>query len=303
MLRPVPEPDDGGGRKCPVDVCDGSGWILREDGEAEPCACRERMISRAVSRGMGTGIPRRFRGVSFERKPICDLDPFVLRPVRDYVRNIAGQIEQGRGLWFFGDVGTGKTSLAMLVAQQALDQGFSVAVYSVPRLLAELRDTFEQESRKGSFLQTFERLTSVDLLLLDDLGAERQTDWVLEQLYAVVNERWQDGTPIVVTSNASDKDTPVARLRKQLSKLEAEIAELQRVRTRGGTSFSTADLDRSIARVETVVQELGGVAAGTDSGPLAMLRDQIGSRTVSRLVEICDDPLPILGPDLRMSAG
>ena len=57
---------------------------------------------------MGTGIPRRFRGVSFDRKPICDLDPPVLRDVRAFIRDIDDNLAEGRGRWFFGDVGTGK---------------------------------------------------------------------------------------------------------------------------------------------------------------------------------------------------
>ncbi len=50
-------------------------------------------------------------------------------------------------------------------------------------------------------MDLFRRLCSVDLLHLDDLGAERRTEWVLEQLYSIVNERWQDERSIVVTTN------------------------------------------------------------------------------------------------------
>ena len=133
MLRPVPQPSrpdpaDSEGPACPVGVCDGSGWILRDDDTAEACECRERMIGRAVSRGMGTGVPKRFRGVSFDRKPICDLDPFVLRPVRAFVERAEDNVEAGRGLWFTGDVGTGKTSLAMLVSLAVEKAGRSVAM-------------------------------------------------------------------------------------------------------------------------------------------------------------------------------
>ncbi len=242
MLRPVPDPGDAArevarGRHCPLGVCDGSGWILLDDDSAEPCACRQEMVGRAVSRGMGTGVPKRFRGVSFDRKPICDLDPFVLRPVRSFVDRIEEQVRSGHGLWFTGDVGTGKTSLAMLVSQRAEAAGHSVAIYPVTRLLAEIKDTYDSLSG-GSYMQLFRRLCTVDLLHLDDLGAEKRTDWVLEQLYAIVNERWQDERSIVVTTNTTDLDA---------------------------------------------------------------LRDQIGSRTVSRLLEICGDPLPIMGPDLRTS--
>jgi DNA replication protein DnaC len=242
MLRSMPEPPEEGRkeRPCPVGICDGSGWIVADDEEvARPCECRATRAKRAVSARMGSGIPKRYRGVSFERKPIADLDPMVLRPVREYVRRIDEQLEAGHGLWFSGDVGTGKTSLAMLVSKAALEAGHSVAIYSVPRLLAEIKETFDRDSA-GSYMQLFRRLVSVDLLHLDDLGAERPTEWVLEQLYSIVNERWQDQSSIVVTTNLQGLDE---------------------------------------------------------------LRQQVGPRTVSRLREICDDPLPLYGDDLRMAGG
>jgi DNA replication protein DnaC len=149
---------------------------------------------------MGSGIPKRFRGVSFDRKPICDLDPFVLRHVQGFLRRLGEHLEAGRGLWFYGDVGTGKTSLAMLVSKAAIEAGHSVAIYSVPRLLAEIKETYDQDSG-DSCMQLFRRLCAVDLLHLDDLGAERPTEWVLEQLYSIVNERWQNQRSIMVTTN------------------------------------------------------------------------------------------------------
>ena len=92
-----------------------------------------------------------------------------------------------------GDVGTGKTTLAMLVSKAALEAGHSVAIYSVPRLLAEIRDTYDADAGERSYTDFFAQLVAVDLLHLDDLGAEKQTDWVLEQLYSLVNERYEAG--------------------------------------------------------------------------------------------------------------
>src|ERR671915_342827 len=196
---------------CPEGRCDGSGWILDEDtNTARPCECREVRINRVASRRLGTGIPRRFRGVGFDRKPICDLDPTVVREIRRFVDRIDSNIEAGRGVWLYGDVGTGKTSVAMLVSKAAIEAGRSVAIYSVPHLLADIKGTYEG-ARGDSYLQLFRRLTGVDLLHLDDLGAERRTEWVLEQLYSIVNERWQDQRSIIVTTNLG-----LDQLREQL---------------------------------------------------------------------------------------
>jgi DNA replication protein DnaC len=207
---------------CPRGLCDGSGWILDEEADvARPCECREVRINRASSRRIGSGIPRRFRGVSFDRNPIRDLDPFVLRQVRDFVGDIERNLDRGRGYWFYGDVGTGKTSLAMLISKAAIEAGRSVAIYSVPQLLADIKSTYEDGSG-SSYLGLFRRLSRVDLLHLDDLGAEKRTEWVLEQLYAIVNERWQEQRSIVVTTNLGDgelRDQVGARIVSRLSEM------------------------------------------------------------------------------------
>jgi DNA replication protein DnaC len=221
---------------CPLGVCDGSGFVIEEATKAAvPCECRPARINRARARTLSAVVPKRFRGVSFDRAPVVDMDPEIVRVVRRYVEAVDGNLDAGRGLWFTGDVGTGKTTLAMLVSRAALDAGRSVAIYSLPRLLAEIRKTFD-EGAERSHLGLLERLAAVDLLHIDDVGAERTSDWVLEQLYSIVNARYEDERAMVITTN----------------------------------------LDH------------------------AELREQIGERTVSRLIEICGDPLPLYGHDRRM---
>ena len=110
-----------------------------------------------------------------------------------------------------GDVGTGKTTLAMLVSKAALEAGHSVAIYSVPRLLAEIRDTYDADARRALLRRLLQRLRAVDLLHLDDLGAEKQTDWVLEQLYSLVNERYEAERSIVVTTNLDQASSSRSR--------------------------------------------------------------------------------------------
>jgi DNA replication protein DnaC len=225
---------------CPLGACDGSGWILGPEDVARPCECRESQRGRRRARGVASAIPRRYRGVSFDRPPVSDMarDPAhstVVEAVREYCEAISERLAEGRGLWLMGDVGTGKTTLAMLVSKAAAEAGRAVAIYSLPRLLARIRRTYDAEAGEDSYLDFFERLTSVDLLHIDDLGAEKSSDWVLEQLYAIVDERYEMERSMVVTTNL-DQD------------------ELER---------------------------------------------QIGPRTVSRLVEICGDPLPLFGDDRR----
>ncbi|MHB8241561.1 MAG: ATP-binding protein [Solirubrobacteraceae bacterium] len=226
----------GGSESCPLGICDGSGFVIDEaTNTASDCGCRAARIAGARTKSLAGRIPRRYQGVSFDRPPVSDIArsaPDQIRAVRRYVRTIEANLDTGKGLWIQGDVGTGKTTLAMLVSKTALDAGRSVAIYSLPRLLNLLRESMDSEKGMVDFM---DRLTSVDLLHLDDLGAENQTDWVLEQLYSIVNSRYEAERAIVATTNLMPDE----------------------------------------------------------------LSERLGARTVSRLVEICGDLIPLYGEDKR----
>ncbi|HEY0317022.1 MAG TPA: ATP-binding protein [Solirubrobacterales bacterium] len=191
---------------CSVGVCDGSGWILGPEDVARPCECRAERLNRGRSRGISSVIPPRYRGVSFDRPPVSDMardlqTKIAVMEVRAFVDDLDARLDDGRGLWLFGDTGTGKTTLAMLISKAALESGRTVAIYSLPKLLARIRRTYDSEPGGDSYLSFFERLTSVDLLHIDDLGAEKRSDWVLEQLYALINERYETQRSVLITTN------------------------------------------------------------------------------------------------------
>jgi DNA replication protein DnaC len=225
-----------GGSSCALGICDGSGFVIDEDtNTARDCRCRAARIAGARTAGLEGRIPKRYRGVSFERPPVSDIArsaPEQVRAIRRYVRSIEANLDAGRGLWIQGDVGTGKTTLAMLISKAALEAGRSVAIYSLPRLLNLLRESLDSDTGK---LDLIDRLTAVDLLHVDDLGAEHQTDWVLEQLYSIVNARYEAERAILATTNLMPDE----------------------------------------------------------------LDARLGARTVSRLVEICGDIIPLFGEDRR----
>jgi len=145
-------------------------------------------------------LPKRFREVSFEREPVASMNDALLREVRSYVRAIDQRLDEGRGIWFVGGVGTGKTTLAMLISKAAMEADRTVAIYSLPRLLALLRDTYDDDAQ-FSLNELIDRLCPVDLLHIDDVGAEQSSAWVLEQLYTIVNTRYEDGRALVLTTN------------------------------------------------------------------------------------------------------
>jgi DNA replication protein DnaC len=220
---------------CALGLCDGSGFQIDEQtNTATDCDCRQGRIARRRTARLEGRLPKRYEGVSFERPPVPEIErsaPEQIRSVRRYVRQVSENLDAGRGLWIQGDIGTGKTTLAMLVSKAALEADRSVAIYSLPRLLNLLRESMESSGK----LDLIDRLTDVDLLHIDDLGAENSSDWVLEQLYSIVNARYEAERAIVATTNLMPDE----------------------------------------------------------------LSERLGSRTVSRLVEICGDLIPLFGEDKR----
>jgi DNA replication protein DnaC len=195
---------------CAFELCDGTGFRYDEaTNTAYDCRCRPQLVARAKARSLSAVIPRRYRDVSFDRPPVTDIEPTIVAATRRYANAIEGHLDAGRGLWFMGPPGTGKTTLAMLVSQAALKTGRTVAIYSLPRLLNEIRDTHRSERSHTDLLN---RLTGVDLLHIDDVGAERTTDWVLEELYSIVNGRYEDERSIVITTNILDRESLCAQI-------------------------------------------------------------------------------------------
>jgi DNA replication protein DnaC len=189
---------------CALGICDGSGFRYDEaTNTAYDCPCRPQLVAYAKARGLSAVIPRKYQDVSFDRPPVTDIDPQIVNATRRFVDRIDDRLDAGRGLWLMGQVGTGKTTLAMLVAKAALKSGRSVAIYSLPRLLNEIRDTHRAER---SHIDLLDRLASVDLLHIDDIGAERTNNWVLEELYSIINARYEDKRSMVVTTNILDRE-------------------------------------------------------------------------------------------------
>jgi DNA replication protein DnaC len=186
---------------CPYGACDGGGFVVDEERRvAVPCRCRPQQVERRRARSLSAVIPKKYRALAFDSPPVVHMPEAIVREIRRFARDVERHLDAGDGLWFEGDVGTGKTTLAMLVSRAALDAGRSVAIYSLPRLLAEIRDTFEADSH-GSYVGFLDRLVAVDLLHVDDVGAEKTSPWVIEQLYAIVNGRYEEQKSIILTTN------------------------------------------------------------------------------------------------------
>lgn len=117
-----------------------------------------------------------------------------------YVQNWDSMKADNIGILFYGDVGTGKSFLACCIANALLGRLVSVSVTNFPRILNTLQG-FDDERQKR-----IDRLQQYSLLVIDDLGVERDTTFSVEQVYNVIDTRARSGKPLIVTTNLSMKD-------------------------------------------------------------------------------------------------
>ncbi len=189
---------------CPYGECAGDGWIVDEEtNTARACRCRQQRMAAVRTRALTREIPERYRHVSFDSPEVAELSqraPAQVRSVRRYCETIEQRLDDGVGLGFHGDPGTGKTMLAYLITKSAMASGRTVAVFSFPRLLAAIRDSYREDAGDG-YVAFLDRLINVDLLQLDDLGAERPTEWAAEQIFLLIDGRYEAKRSVVYTTN------------------------------------------------------------------------------------------------------
>jgi len=125
--------------------------------------------------------------------------------VDEYLKNWEENREAGRGLYYCGGVGTGKTHLAVGVMNELMARKRVPSLFvTVPEFLDNLRETYMIPGRDLD--EWMDTVKNADLLVLDDLGSERPTEWVRERIFVIVNHRYREALPTLFTSNIGPKD-------------------------------------------------------------------------------------------------
>lgn len=155
------------------------------------------------------GINPKIKDCTFESyKPRRGVET-ALALALDYSENIKKRIESGRGITFLGDMGTGKSHLCGAIAQSAVMRGYVVVYEVVTELLCKIRNTYFSEdikSSEASELKILDTICACDLLILDDLGAEKSSPWTQSIIYMIVNRRYVLKKPILISTNLELKE-------------------------------------------------------------------------------------------------
>lgn len=115
--------------------------------------------------------------------------------MQNYVKNFTEFKKDGKGLLLYGTVGTGKTYLAACIANALIEEGYSVLMTDFARLTNKIQGMFEGKQ------EYIDGLNKYTLLIIDDLGIERKTEFMQELVYNVINSRYKSGLPFIITTN------------------------------------------------------------------------------------------------------
>lgn len=137
-----------------------------------------------------------FRTACFANYQIRNGNERHLKVAKKYCIEFSKMYERNQGLLFWGTVGTGKSYTAACIANYLLEVNTSVVMTSFVRILQEMQG-FDRE-REETFTN---KLNSVKLLIIDDLGAERSTDYALEKVYGIIDNRYRAKKPLILTTN------------------------------------------------------------------------------------------------------
>jgi len=184
-------------------ICEDTGWkTITIDGVSRVarCECWQQRFSQSLLKN--ARIPRRYAH--------CELNNFEIHgdTQRTAHQRAVRLVEQfpvvDRGLLFYGDAGVGKTHLAVALMREAIvRKGARAVFYEVRELLKLVRDTY-RNSTEISELDVLKPVLEAELLVLDDLGAEKKSEWVDETIGLVVNTRYSERRLTVITSNLRD---------------------------------------------------------------------------------------------------
>jgi DNA replication protein DnaC len=124
----------------------------------------------------------------------------IMKAAQNYVSHFDEFRKNGKGLLLFGTVGTGKTFVAACIANALIDKGYPVLMTNFARIANTVSGMWEGKQ------EYYDSLNRFPLLILDDLAAERKTEYMSEIVFNVIDARYRAGLPLIVTTNLTSEE-------------------------------------------------------------------------------------------------
>lgn len=191
---------------APCSICHGGGMEVVPGKGARRCRCRlEQQQSKLLEQSR---IPRRYENCAFVNYRPAPNNGSQLQAFNLAFKLVSEFPAVNRGLLFMGPVGVGKTHLAAAILRGLVERGASCLFYEFGALLQEIRDSYNPVSQ-ASELKVLAPVYEAEVLVLDELGASKPTDWVQDTMMQIIGKRYNDRKLTLFTTNYRDvRQTP-----------------------------------------------------------------------------------------------
>lgn len=154
-------------------------------------------------------MSKRNLGYRFENFEVNSNNKNVFQNLKKYSEKLVNEIEK-KGLILVGNNGVGKTHLACCIANELMKNEIPVIFGTLINLLAEIRNSYDLDNNVSE-MEIIKLYKNVDLLIIDDLGKEKPSEWGLEKLFTIINSRYENNLPVIITTNYN-QNTLIERL-------------------------------------------------------------------------------------------
>ena len=184
---------------APCPDCGGTGWEFVEGKGVRPCRCKK--AGRSDLLLSQSRIPNRFLTCAFDNfEPLC---PSLHRALMNTRKFVDEYPLVDVGLLFLGRCGVGKTHLAVSALKELMSKGIPGLFYDFRDLLKEIQDSYNPNTHTSE-LKILAPILDAEILILDELGASKPTEWVQETITHIINKRYNDKKVTIFTSNYLD---------------------------------------------------------------------------------------------------